>query len=45
MENCGNCKWHRYENDSQGWVCCNTDSEYVADWTDYKHTCDQWEGR
>lgn len=35
MENCGNCKWHRYENDSQGWVCCNTDSEYVADWTDW----------
>lgn len=45
MECCGNCKWHKYETASQGWVCCNSDSEYVADWTDYEHTCDQWEER
>ena len=34
-ECCGNCKYHQYEDISQGLVCCNQDSEYVADWTDY----------
>ncbi len=45
MECCGNCKWQRYEKDSQSWVCTNMDSEYVSDWTEYNHTCDQWEER
>lgn len=27
------------------WVCCNQDSEYVADWTDYTDCCEEWESR
>lgn len=42
-ECCGNCKYHQYEDISQGWVCCNQDSEYVADWTDYTDSCEEWE--
>ncbi len=44
-ECCGNCKYHQYEDISQGWVCCNQDSEYVADWTDYTDSCEEWESR
>jgi len=42
---CGECKWHAYENASQGWVCTNPDSEYLTDWTDYSFSCDEWEER
>ena len=42
-EICGNCKWHRYEKESQGWVCCNADSDYCADWTEYDDSCDEFE--
>jgi hypothetical protein len=34
-----------YEDISQDWVCCNQDSEYVADWTDYTDSCEEWESR
>lgn len=44
-ECCGNCKWHEHENISDGWVCVNNDSEYVADWTDYDFCCEQYESR
>lgn len=44
-ECCGNCKYHQHEDISQGWVCCNQDSEYVADWTDYTDCCEEWESR
>lgn len=44
-KDCGNCKYHQYEDISQGWVCCNQDSEYVADWTDYTDCCEEWESR
>ena len=42
---CGNCKYHTYEDVSQGYVCCNDNSEYVTDWTDYEHCCDEYEDR
>ena len=41
----GNCKYHKYEDISQGWICCNKDSEYIADWTDYTDCCEEWESR
>ena len=44
-ECCGNCKYHQYEDISQGWVCCNKYSEYIADWTDYTDCCEEWESR
>ena len=42
---CGTCEWHFHEDISDGWVCVNDQSDYVADWTDYEHCCDEWEGR
>lgn len=44
-ECCGTCKWHEHEKVSDGWVCVNNDSEYVADWTDYDFCCEQYESR
>lgn len=41
-ECCGNCKWHKHEDISDGWVCCNSDSEYVADWTEYNDWCEEY---
>lgn len=42
---CGTCRWHQHENITDGWVCVNGDSEYCTDFTDYEHTCPDWEGR
>lgn len=42
---CGTCKYHEHENVDDGWVCVNQDSEYVADWTDYDHCCEEYEER
>lgn len=44
-ECCGNCKHHQYEDASQGWVCCNPDSECCADWTEYDDVCEEFEER
>lgn len=44
-ERCGTCKWHQHENISDGWVCVNDESDYVADWTDYDFCCDEYERR
>lgn len=41
---CGTCKWHQYASDD-GWVCTNDESEYFTDFTDYDHTCPDWEER
>ncbi len=40
---CGYCKWHRFEKESEGWVCTNPNSENYSDWTDYGETCDEQE--
>lgn len=42
---CGTCKYHQFEDISDGWVCVNNESEYVSDWTEFNHTCPDWEGR
>lgn len=42
---CGTCKYHHHENIDDGLVCTNVDSEYVTDWTEYKDSCEEWEGR
>ena len=42
---CGTCRYHEYEDFSQGYVCVNDESEYCADWTEYNDTCDEWEGK
>lgn len=43
-ECCGTCKHSSYTKE-QGWVCTNADSEYIADFVEYKHTCDSYEGK
>ena len=40
---CKTCKWHEHENIDDGYVCVNGDSEYVADWTEDDHCCEEWE--
>lgn len=42
---CGTCRWHEHEGIDEGWVCTNADSDYCADWTEYDHCCEEWEGR
>ena len=39
---CGTCKYSTYDK-VQGYICVNSESEYLADYTEYSHTCDSWE--
>lgn len=39
---CGTCEYGSYDS-IQGYVCMNKESEYVADFVEYGHTCDCWE--
>ena len=43
-ECCGTCKYGSYDK-MQGYVCVNADSEYIADFVEYRHVCDEWEGK
>ena len=40
---CGECKYHTFENIDSGYVCTNPDSEYIADWTEYNDSCENFE--
>lgn len=42
---CGTCKYNRYDDIGDGWVCVNDQSEYYADWIGYSDSCEEWEGR
>ena len=42
---CGNCKYYQFENITDGYVCVNGESEYVSDWTEFDHCCEDWEER
>lgn len=42
---CGECKWHKYDEFGRAWVCTNDRSDYVADFTDYTDTCEEWSER
>ena len=39
---CGNCRYGSYD-EMQGYVCVNDESEYVADFVEYGHSCEEWE--
>ena len=41
---CGTCKYHARD-DNGDWVCVNSDSDYITDWTDYDDGCEEWEQR
>ena len=43
-ECCGTCKWHiRDSYFMDDYCCCNGDSDYCLDFTDYEHVCDEYE--
>lgn len=39
---CGTCEYGSYDK-TDGYVCANDNSEYVADFVEYNHSCDSWE--
>lgn len=42
---CGECR-HQYPADTKGnWCCCNEDSDYYTEYTEYTDTCDCFEQR
>lgn len=45
-ECCGTCKYHiKDENFEEDYICLNTESDYLADWTDYNFVCDEYKER
>ena len=40
---CGTCYWHKREGDD--WICTNSNSDELADYTEYGFVCDCWEER
>ena len=44
-ECCGTCIYHAYDDTEDSWLCTNEQSEYEAEWTDYKDHCMEWEPR
>lgn len=45
-ECCGTCKWHIKDEDfDDDYYCCNGDSQYCSDWTDYLHYCYEYDER
>lgn len=42
---CGTCKYHEHDEEYNDWVCTNSESEYMADFTDYNHSCSEHEER
>ena len=45
IEQCGTCKWLKFEKDVEDWSCSNPESEYYADWISCDCSCDCWEER
>ncbi len=39
---CGTCKYGHYD-EMQGYVCVNDESEYVADFVEFEHWCEEHE--
>ena len=46
-EICGTCKHHYRSKEGfrNDWCCTNDASDYCTDYTEYSHTCEEWEGR
>lgn len=42
-ECCGTCKYHRYDDKYQDWVCTNEQSAVNGCATDYEDSCSDWE--
>ena len=42
---CGTCHYHRYDKESDDWICMNPDSDLAGCWTDYGYHCMDWEDK
>ena len=42
MQNCGNCNY--CAENGEDLVCINSESEYVGDYVEKTHSCDEWDG-
>ena len=40
---CGTCRYTKH--DTMGFYCCNTNSEYCTDYTEYGDSCEDWEAK
>lgn len=40
---CGTCQYGSYDK-TNGYVCVNDKSDYVTDFVEFNHVCDEWEG-
>jgi hypothetical protein len=43
-ECCGNCRYAKHEEIDKGIVCCNPDSDSLADWVSETDFCYEYEG-
>lgn len=43
-ECCGTCKYGLCVK-TNGYVCSNCESDYAADFVEFNHVCDEWEGK
>ena len=41
---CGTCAYSTYCK-INGYLCCNPESEYVADFVEYEFGCEEWKGK
>jgi len=41
---CGTCRYGHYDK-MQDYVCVNDESEFVADFVEYNHSCEEWEDK
>ena len=39
---CGTCEYSTYDK-ANGYICTNNKSDYVADFVEFNHVCDEWE--
>lgn len=42
---CHSCYWHKKDRETGEWICTNPESEYVAEYTDGKDWCMDYEPR
>lgn len=42
MQNCGNCSY--CAESGKDLICINPKSEYVSDYVEESHSCEEWEG-
>lgn len=44
MENCGNCRWAKFDEEWENLECKNKNSDCYGDWVDGNYNCSHWEG-